>query len=273
MTKQTLNEVRKLTAEADEAARKAAEMVRPAHKKALEAAQRVRDQLASSTTEASKRERLAGIIEAAVDKRQPNREVCSTVMMQYQNALASKTDVPQHKQIDGMFLWATFPRYAFDWTWGWTDAQRLKALDAFILASRGEIDTGLAEFQKDWSGSVDLANLEKLAELIDPEAVKRYRKECGKLAREYAEASEYADALEQCEPQLFTVATGAESTVSIRNHRAGDVSVSRLKFPGGSVRDLSLDEFNRLRDDRHFSALCDNGILEIVASADLAEAV
>lgn len=270
MTKQTLNEVRKLTAEADEAARKAAEMVRPAHKKALEAAQHVRERLASNTSEASKRERLASIIEAAVDKRQPNREAAGTVMLQYLNTITTRHEIPTAKQQDGVYIWATLHRYS----WDWETERRIKILGAFILASRGEIDTGLATFPRDWSAAVDLAKLEKLAELVDPEAVERHRAELEKLASEYAEANEYADALEQCEPQLFTVSTGdEESAVLVRNNRGGSVTVAGIQFPGLCDRSLSLDEFNRVRDDRMFNAHLDDGTLAIVASAGLAEAV
>lgn len=269
MSKITLANVRTLAERADEAAHKAAEIIRPAHDKALDAAQRLRDQLASSTTEASKRDRLARIVEAATDTRSPNRDACATVLAQYLNGTVSTKDVTQAQQRDGAFLWNTLHRY----TWDWAEAQRRKVLDTLVLASRGEVDPGLVQFPAQWSDCLSLDDAEKLAELADAKAFARYRRDQDKLAAEFAEAQRYVDGLEQATPHLFTLSTGEGATVAVRNHRPGDITVAGIRFSGGHVTELSPEEFDRVRDESMFKAHQSNGNFEVTTPAQLAEAV
>lgn len=210
MTK--LKDIEALARDYDTAARRAAEIVNPAHTKALEAARALVRELGEEVSQPRAEAALAKLVEDAVDRRAPNREVCTTVLMQYMNTVASKTNAPPSKQGDGVYLWVTFPKYAWDWTWGWNDTQRLKGLDAFVLASRGEIDTGLAEFPRDWASVLDATKLEKLAGLADPEGLAKFKQQEQRRHRELMRADELLAALEAADPALGLVFAGEETT-------------------------------------------------------------
>lgn len=268
-TNRTLESARKLAQELDEAQRKAAEAIRPAHRKALDEARAVRDELAVNASEASRRDRLARIIEAATDARSPNPDSAALTLAQLAQQVAAESNATPAVQRTGAYQFEHFRRHSA----AWTDAQRVKALDALVLAARGEVDAGLIEFDRQWSGHVSIADLEELAALADADALAQYRAERERRAAELAEAQRLVGALEQATPRLFILSTGEGATIAIRNHRPGDITLGGIRFTGGHVTELSPEQFDRVRDESGFEAHRESGNFEITAPAQLAEPI
>ena len=200
MSKITRNHVQTLVMEADEAARRAAEIVGPAHAKALEAARALLREKSEEADDSNARIRLATIIEQAVDARQPDPDTAKAVLAQYLTRVA-KRDITAAQASDGRYLWASLNRSTHDWA----PEMREKIIAAMVLATRGEIDPGLARFERDWSGHVAMPALEDMAKFMAPSAVAKHDKAHAKAERELEEAEALVDALEQSAPSLDTV--------------------------------------------------------------------
>lgn len=264
-----LTEVQKLTKAADEAARKAAEAVRPAHQQALQAAVELRDELSTNTSNRQKVGKLVAIIEAGTASRKPNKDAATTTLAQYFQVVTSAREVPGSKQRDGAFWLDTFPRYC----WDWPKDQRLAVLDALMLAVQGKIQTGLTAFPKDLTETLRLDVAEHMAELSDPEATAKYREQQAALAEELSQAQRYVDALEQTHPKLAVTDLDQVGGVAIINKRGGDVSAAGVKFAGNAVTELTADQFARVRDDRIFRSYADSGVLQLTSTKPMAQAV
>ena len=197
----TLDDVRTLTAEADEAARRAAEIVGPAHGKALNAARALVQEKSAATDDRSARVEFATFIEEAVDARQPDPDTAKAVFAQYLAGPVSRRDISATQASDGRYLWASLNRSTHDWA----PEMREKIIAAMVLATRGEIDPGLARFERDWSGHVAMPALEDMAKFMAPSAFAKHGKAHAKAERELEEAEALVDALEQSAPSLNTV--------------------------------------------------------------------
>ncbi len=201
MSKITRNHVQSLVMEADEAARRAAEIVGPAHAKALEAARALLREKSEEADDSNARIRLATIIEQAVDARKPDLDTAKAVLAQYLAGPVSRRDISATQASDGRYLWASLNRSTHDWA----PEMREKIIAAMVLATRGEIDPGLARFERDLSGHVAMPALEDMAKFMAPSAVAKHAKAHAKAERELEEAEALVDALEQSAPSLDTV--------------------------------------------------------------------
>lgn len=264
-----LTEVQKLTKAADDAARKAAEAVRPAHQQALQAAVELRDELSTNTSNRQKVGRLVEIIEAGTASRKPNKDAATTTLAQYFQVVTSAREVPGTKQRDGAFWLDTFPRYCHDWP----REQRLAVLDALLFAVQGKIQAGLVSFPKDLTETLRLDVAEHMAELSDPEATAKYREQQAALADELSQAQRYVDALEQTHPKLAVTDLDQSGGAAIINQRGGSVSVAGVKFEGRAVTEITADDFARVRDTDRFKALENEGILKLTSTKPMANAV
>lgn len=267
-------------AEADAAALKAAELVKPVHAKALEGAARLRDALAEIVSPESRKRRLCAIIEKAVAKRFKDApasryEQAGVILGQYAANLSSVSfrGITDTNQRDGAFIIRTFHSYGV----ALAPEQRLKVLDALILAAQGKIETGLIDFAgaKDWPACLTEEAADALAALADPEAHAQFLKDKESLVQNFTNVQLYLDALQQATPALFRVNPKSASTVSIRNNRPGDLGIGDGLFfkGGGAVTELDMTTFARVRDSEYFQAYVNSGDLEIAAPAKLAERI
>jgi len=202
MSKQTLKDVQTLIAEADEAARRAAEIAVPPHEKALEAARALVAEKDKAVSDGDHRRALAEIIENAVDAMQPDPTTASNVLQQYLIQVG-KRDISATAASDGAYLWSSLNRS----TWDWPSEMRAKIIAAMVLATRGEIDPGLARFSREWSGTVELPALRSMADFMDADAVAKRDRANKKAEKELADAYELMTALEANAPALGTVYT------------------------------------------------------------------
>lgn len=265
----TLEIVQNLTNEANKAARDAIEVIRPAHDKALAAAMEWRDNLADNTNETQKIRRLVGIIESATDKRKQSKEAGAAIAGQYIGGITSVRQISLTQQRDGKYWLNTLARYSHDWP----QEQRLRVLDAFVMACQGKVTAGLLEFPSSLVDALDIHSAETLAELADPSGYAKYKAEQAALADEYGEAQKYVDALDQSAPRLFTAEVENSGGVAIANKRAGSVSLSGVQFKGGGVTQLTAHQFARIRDHKMFKAHVEEGTLSLASVDALAKAL
>lgn len=210
MSKITVKQVKKLADEADAAAHQAAEIVKPAHQKALEAAQELvalkqkyRDSITQHTA-------LAEIIEKAVDRMEMDKETAKAVLAQYL-VRVGKRDVSATQASDGKYLWASLNRS----TWDWPEEMRQKILSAMIFASRKEIDPGLARFDRDWSAVVKAKDLRAMANFLDPQGVEKLEKQQKKAEQEFEQAQEWLEAIEDAKPAIYLITDKTEREVAV----------------------------------------------------------
>lgn len=261
----TIDTVKELVAQSDQAARKAAESVRPAHQKALEAATQLRDELATNTSEPERRRRLVEIIEKSTAKRKTSPEAASAVLQQYIANVTASREINATRQRDGVFWISTVHHYTSDWP----IEMRQKVIDALVMGCAGKIDAGLMTFPKSIADAVDRPTAEALANIADPEALKKYQRNQEKLALEFAEAQRYLDAVSGAEPQLYVVEVedSEQATIAVRNNRPGSSMVARIQFEGGTITELTPEQFDRVRDNQFFTARIESGEFEIVTTA------
>ena len=262
-----MKEVKALAKAADHASREAAQKVRPAHTEALKAAQQLRDNLAENISERERIRRMVAIIEGGTAKRKPSKEAATTVLHQHMATAAATHEISATNARNGAFWIETFPRYTSDWP----EAQRLKVLDALVMASQGKISAGLVELPK-LAEAVRLNIAETMAELSNPEAFAEHKTQQAELARELAEAQRYVDALAQAEPRLYTLNTGADAGVAIANHRPGAINIAGVKLEGKAVTELTPEQYGKVRDHRIFKANIHDGVLELTTIGQLVEA-
>lgn len=262
-----LGTVKQLTQKADEAARKAAEMVRPAQAEALETAQRLRDELAANTSQREQIRRLADLVEASTAKRKPSKEAASTVLLQYINAVNTHRQIPASKQADGIFWIENFRAFTHDWK----QEHRQKIADALVLGCQGKITAGLVDFPKALTEALTVGTARDLASLADPEGLAKFDEEQAALAEEYGEAEFYVDALEQAEPCLYAVNVDAPGGIAVRNLRGGDVKMKGICFQGNAVTQLNADEYAKVRDESSFENHLQDGTLQITSVGVMVE--
>lgn len=269
MAKTTMKDVQQLTNAADEAARKAAEAVRPAHDAAVQAAVELRDELAVNTSERERVRKLVEIIEAGTAKRKTGKDAASTTFQQYITSVTTTREVSSSKQRDGIHWIATFRTYSHDWA----REQRQAIVDALVMACAGKITAGLTTFPSSLADGLNLDVAQDMAKVSDPDAFAQYQASQAALADELSQAQRYVDALEQTRPHLAVTDLDQSGGVAIRNHRPGDVSVGGIKFRGGTVTEISSDDFAKVRDHRMFNSHIEAGVLELTSTAPMAQAV
>lgn len=88
--------------------------------------------------------------------------------------------------------------------------QRAKVLQAIVLATRGQIDTGLIQLTADDLKALTADVLEKWCQALAPDAYARWKASLADAARERSLCAQQLKALRQAAPQLYTVVADAE---------------------------------------------------------------
>lgn len=261
-----LNTVQQLTNEANEAARLAAETLRPAHEKAMNEALKLRDDLEVSTSNNQTIRVCVDLIEAATTKRKLSADSAAAIAAQYIGSITSVRQVNLEQQQSGKYWLATLPTFMRDWK----PAQRTKILDAFVMGCQGKIYAGLVEFPNSLVEALDLDTAKTLAEISDPEGYSEFMKKQAALAVEFGKAQGFVDALEQATPRLFTAKPNGDETISVLSNRPGSVSAGGIQFNGGTITALTGDQFNQVRNDKFFKSYLESGVLQMTTSGSLA---
>lgn len=261
-----LSIVDQLINEANEAAKKASKELRPAHKKALNEARKLRDDLAVSTSNEQTIQECVDIIETATDNRNLSPDSAAAIAAQYISSITSIRQVDLETQQSGKYWLGTLPRFMSDWK----PAQRTKILDAFVMGCQGKIDAGLVEFPESLVEALDLDTAKALAEIAAPEWFSDLMKKQAELAVEFGKAQGFVDALEQATPRLFTAKPNGDETISVLSNRPGSVSAGGIRFNGGTITALTGDQFNQVRNDKFFKSYLESGVLQMTTSGSLA---
>ncbi len=261
-----LNTVDQLTNQANEAARKACKALRPAHKKALNEARKLRDRLAVSTSNEQTIQECVDIIETATDNRDLSPDSGSAIAAQYISSITSVRQVNLEQQQSGKYWLATLPRFLREWN----PEQRKKILDAFVMGCQGKINAGLVEFPDSLVEALDLDTAKTLAEIAAPEWFSEFMEKQAALAVEFGKAQGFVDALEQATPRLFTAEPNGNETISVLSHRPGSVSAGGIRFNGGTITALTGEQFNKVRNDKFFKGYLESGVLQMTTSGSLA---
>ncbi|WP_300352382.1 hypothetical protein [uncultured Alcanivorax sp.] len=265
----TTNTMKKVEA-FNQAAKAAAETIRPLYESARADVEAERDTLAASTDMQSKIDTYTQIIVEAVEALDVREETLSTALNQYVAAIASGRQLSATNQRNGAFWIATFNRYSRDWG----QPARIKLLAALVKATQGRVDAGVIDFPDSLAKSLEsLQDAEQLAELIAPEKTESYRKKLQRDAGKLLKAQRLLDALAQAEPRLFTTDVSDEAAVGIQNNRGGQVSVAGVALAGGTITEVSAAEFDKLRNHPMYIAMTQDGTLRITSAAQLAVAV
>lgn len=211
MSKITVKQVKELADEADAAAQQAAEIVKPAHQKALEAARKFAAEKKKNRDSITHHTALAEIIEKAVDALEMDKETAKAVLAQYLAGPVAKRNITQTQATSGAYLWASLHRG----TWDWAPDMRRKIIAATVKATRGEIDPGLARFERDWSAVVKAKDLKAMASFLNPQGVKDLEKKQEKAEREHEEAQEWLSAIEDATPAIWLITDKTEREVAV----------------------------------------------------------
>ncbi|MBB3231059.1 hypothetical protein [Halomonas stenophila] len=269
----TLDQLKQLINEQDEAQRTASAAVRPAHTAAMEAAQELREKLEGSTDQLAQRDALKAVVEAAAGKvfsTKASLPQAGIILGQHAAAAADRPGVPAAAGRDGKWLIA----HAMSSTAGYSPKQRQQVVAALVLAANGAgIETGLIEFPNSWADFPSMGNLEQMAETMDPDAVAAMRAEQAEQAALLAEALRLEDALKQARPRLAAVGAGKdEMVVTVKNTRGGSIGVAGVTFEPGN-NEVSAEQFAKVRGKKSFEAQVKDGFLEVVSNSVIVEEV
>ncbi|OLO10629.1 hypothetical protein BTW10_13055 [Chromohalobacter japonicus] len=269
----TLEELKPLITAQDDQQRQASESVRAAHEKALQYAEKLRDELAGTINQASERETLSAVIEAAAAKvyeTKPQREMAALVVGQYASALADMPGYSASVARNGTELF----RHAVSGTLGYSLDQRRQVFAALVVAATQKgVQTGLINWPEEWSAAPGAHVIREMAKTLDPEALEAFDAEQSEQAVKLAEAQRYVDALGQATPQLFVVGENSEEVrVTVRSYRGGAITVAGVSFELGD-NELSADQFAAVRNHGSFSSYVESGLLEVIQTSELVEAL
>lgn len=271
-----LDTVARLVKAADDAAAQAAAIVQPAHAEALEAAERLCDELATAASSRHQRRELCEIVEAATAARWAKAsatrlDAAALILQQFVGGLAPSDSITSADLRSGAFLFRSFRRFSR----ALPREQQVKVLDALLLAAQGKIERGLIDFPKDWANDLPDADADHMAALSDPDAHAQHMADRAELAAQYAKATRYRDALRQAVPTLYRTMVGDSSMVAVCNARGGRTRLSDgTTFAGDAVTELEAAHYwNLLANNPAFRGKLDSGTLEVVTTSTLAEAI
>lgn len=269
----TLEELKPLITAQDDQQRQASESVRAAHEKALQYAEKLRDELAGTINQTNERETLSAVIEAAAAKTyetKQQREMAALVVGQYASALADMPGYSASVARNGVELF----RHAVSGTLGYSSDQRRQVFAALVVAATQKgVQTGLINWPEDWASAPGAHVIREMAKTLDPEALEAFDAEQAEQAAKLAEAQYCVDALGQATPQLFAIGeSNADVQVTVRSHRGGSLGIAGVTFEAGD-NELSAEQFAAVRDHGSFSSYVESGTLEIIQTSELVEAL
>jgi len=189
-SKPTISQLRKLTAAVDDAAKQAEQIVEPARDEALQEARRLWHDRSSALDGETARRELAEIIENAADAMALNPETAIQSIGQYISRITQRVTASQATK--GDVIWELFANDARS-----MPEQRQKLCTALVLASRGEIDPGLATFSREWWQNIERYKIENLAAWMDETAFRKWQNKDEKRAAEFDEADALISQLEK----------------------------------------------------------------------------
>lgn len=269
----TLTDLRQLIATQDAAQREAAELARPAHTAALQAAQELRDKLDSATAPLARRTALKALIEAAAGKMfssKQDKQAAGLLAQQYGLERAAAPGPGASVARDGVFL---LRNVVASTSSGYTPEERARIYAALVVAASGGADVGLMRFTDDWAQEMTIDSLEAMAEALDSGGADSLLAEHQSTLDELTTVRRAIDALEQGRPRLFVVKEGEDaSTVTIRNHRGGSVGMNGVTFQHGD-NEFTTGQLDKIRGNSTFAAYLEEGTLEIMTASQLVEEV
>lgn len=272
----TAAEVTTLIDRLNEKQREAHSLIADLYQTACEVAQHRLDQLdADSRTDRRAEELLAMVNDAVAKPNKTQEAISGGVMGQHTMLLTASPDVGAQQARSGLFVTSTALRY----TDSLSREQRAKVLHAIVLATRGQLDTGLIQFTADDLKALTADALEKWCQALAPDAYASWKASQADTAKERSLCAQQLKALRQAAPKLYTVKADASIEIVLKA-TGGNTTIAGITIKGdafGSGNDginrLTPDQFEAVRMTAAYQAHLASGRYKIIDEGELVEVV
>jgi len=204
----TLSKANELAREYDQARQETVEKISPVYEKARAEAEAARDALEAEAKPNT--ERWRKIIEAATDQRAPSRDAVWATLGLLVPVLASQKTLTDAQKTSGRILIGRLPSL----TGGWSDGQKKAALDACVLACRGDVEAGVINWPTTITETLESYQARELALIADQEAVNKAETQHKEAQNRLGEAEALLHDLHAAAPDLPKVYADSQESAA-----------------------------------------------------------